>query len=109
MWLRAAGSALAMRNETGQSFGDLLRAANGMRNHGGLTLAQAMMAASAPMLIQRAVVAGDPDHGLMATGLVAGRIADLPSCQELVDRIVQEALERIAALTGTSEVWRGAA
>jgi NAD(P)H-dependent flavin oxidoreductase YrpB (nitropropane dioxygenase family) len=54
-------------------------------------------------------VAGDPDHGLMATGLVAGRIADLPSCQELVDRIVQEALERIAALTGTSEVWRGAA
>ena len=109
MWLRAFGSALAMRRETGQSLAELLRSANGMRSHGGLTLAQAMMAASAPMLIQRAVVAGDPDHGLMATGLVAGRIGDLPSCQELVERIVQEARARIVALTDAEEAWRGAA
>ena len=69
-----------------------------MRAHGGLSLAQALMAASAPMLIQRAVVDGDPDSGLMATGLVAGRIDDVPSCQELVDAIVRDARMRIDAL-----------
>jgi len=77
----------------------LLRTANAMRSHGGLTLAQAMMAASAPMLIQRAVVGGDPENGLMATGLVGGRIDDLPSCAVLVDRIMLEARERLRAIS----------
>ncbi len=62
-------------------------------------MAQAMMAASAPMLIQRAVVGGDPENGLMATGLVGGRIEDLPSCAVLVDRIMHEALERLRAIS----------
>jgi NAD(P)H-dependent flavin oxidoreductase YrpB (nitropropane dioxygenase family) len=109
MWLRAAASALAMRKESGGSITELWRAAQGMRAHGGLSLAQALMAASAPRLIQRAVVAGDPENGLMATGLVAGRIDDLPSCQELVQRIVQEAQARISALQTGDEAWRGAA
>ena len=90
-----------MKRQTGASFGELLRAARGMTSHGGLTLPQAMMAAAAPMLIQRAVVAGDVEGGLMATGVVAGRLQDLPSCAELVDSIVAQARERIAALTGS--------
>jgi NAD(P)H-dependent flavin oxidoreductase YrpB (nitropropane dioxygenase family) len=59
-----------------------------------------MMAASAPMLIRQAVVEGDPDGGLMASGQVAGRIADLPTCKALVDRMVADARERLAALAG---------
>jgi NAD(P)H-dependent flavin oxidoreductase YrpB (nitropropane dioxygenase family) len=99
IWLRALESGLAMKRRSGASYGELLRAAQGMRDHGGLNLAQAMMAASAPMLIQRAVVEGEPDEGLMATGLVAARIADLPTCGELVARIVAEARARLAALS----------
>ena len=99
MWWRALRSGLALKRDTGASYGDLLRTANAMRSHGGLTLAQAMMAASAPMLIQRAVVGGDPENGLMATGLVGGRIEDLPSCAVLVDRIMHEALERLRAIS----------
>jgi len=34
----------------------------------------------------------------MATGIVAGRIAEMPSCAELVDRIMTEARARLAAL-----------
>ena len=97
-WLRAARTGLKMKRQTGASFADLLKTAKGMTAHGGLTMAQAMSAAAVPMLIQRAVVDGRPDEGLMATGLVAGRLKDLPSCAELVDGIMIEALERLAAL-----------
>ena len=99
IWRRAIESGLAMKRQTGASFGDLLRAAKGMTSHGGLTLPQAMMAASAPMLIQKAVVEGDPDHGLMATGLVAGRLDDLPGCADLLADIECDARARLAALS----------
>jgi NAD(P)H-dependent flavin oxidoreductase YrpB (nitropropane dioxygenase family) len=102
MWLRALECALAMKRQTGASWSDLLRTARGMTAHGGLTLQQAMTAAAAPILIQKAMVDGNPDAGLMATGLVGGRIADTPSCAELVSRIVSGARERIAALAGSA-------
>lgn len=98
LWRRAIESGLQMKRQTGASFGDLFNAARGMTSHGGLSLPQAMMAAAAPMLIQRAVVEGDADNGLMATGVVAGRLGDLPSVAELVDSIMTEARARIAAL-----------
>ncbi len=101
IWRRAIESGLAMKRQTGASFGELFKAAKGMTSHGGLTLPQAMMAASAPMLIQKAVVEGDPDHGLMATGLVAGRLDDLPSCAELLGDIERDARARIAALSSS--------
>ncbi|HWV61429.1 MAG TPA: nitronate monooxygenase, partial [Sphingopyxis sp.] len=69
-----------------------------MRSHGGLTLAEAMRAAAAPMLIQRAVVAGDGEGGLMATGQVAGRLTDLPSVADLLSRIESDAQACLAAL-----------
>ena len=34
---------------------------------------------------------GDPDHGIWSAGMVQGLISDVPSCQELVHRIVSEA------------------
>lgn len=99
MWLRAIEAGMAMKSQTGASWGDLYRTARGMTTHGGLSLPRAMMAAAAPMLIQRAVVDGDAAHGIMATGLVAGRLIDLPRCADLADQIEAEALARIAALS----------
>ena len=50
-------------------------------------------------MFQRSMIAGSAAAtALLATGLVAGRLADLPSCAELVDAIVREARERLAAL-----------
>ncbi|OAN66681.1 NAD(P)H-dependent flavin oxidoreductase [Sphingomonas sp. TDK1] len=98
-WVRAIEAGLAMKRATGASFVELYRSAKGMAGHGGLSLPQAMMAAAAPMLIQRAVVAGDAAGGIMATGLVAGRLVDLPSCEALVASIEAEARARIAALS----------
>jgi NAD(P)H-dependent flavin oxidoreductase YrpB (nitropropane dioxygenase family) len=95
---RAIWAGLAMKKATGASMGELLKAAQDMAKEGGMNLPQAMMAASAPMLIQKAVVEGDADGGLMASGQVGGRITDIPACAELVDRIMAEARARLAAL-----------
>jgi NAD(P)H-dependent flavin oxidoreductase YrpB (nitropropane dioxygenase family) len=101
MWLRALESGLAMKKATGASWAQLYATAKGMTSHGGLSLPQAMMAASAPMLIMRAVVDGDAEHGLMATGVVGGRLSDLPTCAALVEGIVTQARARCAALAGS--------
>lgn len=102
MWLRALECGLVMKHQTGASWGDLLKTARGMTTHGDLSLVQAMMAASAPVLIQRAVVDGKPDEGLMATGVVGGRITEIPTCRELIERIAAEARTRIAAVVGAA-------
>jgi NAD(P)H-dependent flavin oxidoreductase YrpB (nitropropane dioxygenase family) len=99
MWTRAIEAGLTMKRQYGMSWGEVISAARGMTSHGELPLSAAMMAAAAPMLIQRAVVEGDADNGLMATGLVAGRITDLPTCADLLAGIEADALARIAALT----------
>lgn len=34
---------------------------------------------------------GDPDHGIWTTGMVQGLIRDIPTCRDLIDRIISEA------------------
>ena len=98
MWLRAFEAGAAMKRQTGASWMHFIKAARGMTGHGDVPLKQAMMAATMPMLIQKAVVDGDIENGVMATGVVGGRISEVPSCQELVDRIMAEAHGRLGAL-----------
>ncbi len=97
---RGLHAATVLKKYSGASWFDLLGMARGMTSHGEMTLSQAMMAAAAPMLIQRAVVAGDTENGLMATGLVGGRLGDLPSCAELLASIESDARARLSALKG---------
>jgi len=99
MWARAYESGLAMKKQSGASWMDMIRSARGMTAHGAMPLKQAIMAANMPMMIQKAVVDGDIENGVMATGVVGGRISEIPSCRELVDRIVAEAHERLEALS----------
>ncbi|MDE2435989.1 MAG: nitronate monooxygenase [Sphingomonadales bacterium] len=102
MWQRAMEAGLAMKRQTGMSWGQVIATARGMTAHGEMPLAQAMMAAAAPMMIQRAVVSGDAENGLMATGVVAGRLRDLPTCTDLLQSIETEARSHIAALCAGS-------
>lgn len=97
-WLLAYQCGLMMKKKTGMSWGDIIKTAKSMTAHGEMPLTQAIMAANMPIMIQRAIVEGRPDEGAMATGVVGGRLNDLPSCQELVDRIVAEAHARLDAL-----------
>ncbi len=105
MWTNALSAAWRMKQLTGASMGDMMKSARGMMGHGSDTsFAQALMGATAPVFIQRATVEGKPDEGVMATGQVAGRLTDLPSCEELIQRIVSEAettLDRLIKLLET--------
>jgi NAD(P)H-dependent flavin oxidoreductase YrpB (nitropropane dioxygenase family) len=98
MWIRALEAGASMKRQTGASWLHFIKAAKGMTGHGDVPLKQAMMAATMPMLIQKAVVDGDIENGVMATGVVGGRIGEIPTCQQLVDRIMSEAEQRLAAL-----------
>jgi NAD(P)H-dependent flavin oxidoreductase YrpB (nitropropane dioxygenase family) len=96
MWTNALSAAWKMKQLTGASVGDMLQSARAMMGHGSDTsFAQALMGATAPVFIQRATVEGKPDEGVMATGQVAGRLTDLPTCEELIQRIVKEAEEAL--------------
>lgn len=96
--LIAARNGLAFRRHTGATLTQLLKAAFAMQREDGLTPAQAIMSANAPMIIQRAMVEGRPAEGVLPSGQVAGVIDDLPSCAELIERIVREAEECLTAL-----------
>jgi NAD(P)H-dependent flavin oxidoreductase YrpB (nitropropane dioxygenase family) len=104
MWLRAFESGRELKKLTGASWLDLLKSARSMTAHGAMPLRQAIMAANMPMLIQKAVVHGDIENGVMATGVVGGRIEEIPTCQELVDRIVADCRERLTALCPLSAI-----
>ena len=96
--LIAVRNGLAFRRHTGATLTQLLKAAFAMQREDGLTPAQAIMSANAPMIIQRAMVEGRPAEGVLPSGQVAGVIDDLPSCAELIERIVREAEECLTAL-----------
>jgi NAD(P)H-dependent flavin oxidoreductase YrpB (nitropropane dioxygenase family) len=94
----SARNAWRFRALSGTSWADLLREGRAMRRSTGLTWAQVLMAANTPVLLRAAMVDGRPDLGLMSAGQVTGLIEDLPSCAELISRIMAEAGERLAAL-----------
>jgi NAD(P)H-dependent flavin oxidoreductase YrpB (nitropropane dioxygenase family) len=77
----------------------MLREGRAMRHGRELTWSQTLMAANTPMLLRAAMVDGRPDLGVMSAGQVVGLIDDLPSCAELIDRIMAEADASLARLT----------
>ncbi len=99
LWL-AVRNGLAFRRHTGASLPGLMKAALQMQRDDGLTPAQAIMSANAPMIIQRAMVEGKPAEGVLPSGQVAGVIDELLSCQELIDSIVADAEARLRSLAG---------
>ena len=82
---------MAFKRETGTPWRDLVREGLAMRKSPELTWSQVVMAANTPMLLKAAMVDGRPDLGVMSSGQVVGLLDDLPSCAELIDRIVTEA------------------
>ncbi|TFH20161.1 MAG: nitronate monooxygenase [Acidimicrobiales bacterium] len=88
---RSALNALRFKQMTGLSLGQMWREGNEMRAAGDLSYSQMVMAANTPMLLKAALVDGNIDSGVMASGQVVGVIDDLPSCTELIERIVAEA------------------
>lgn len=90
---------LKFRKFTGTSILGLLKSALAMSKSGDVTPAQVIMSANAPMIIQKAMVDGLPDEGVLPSGQVAGVINELLSCEDIINGIVKEAEERLQALS----------
>ncbi|GAA4105649.1 nitronate monooxygenase [Actinomadura miaoliensis] len=95
--VRAVRNAARFRRISGMSWRAMLADGRAMRHGRDLSWSQVLMAANTPMLLRAAMVDGRPDLGVMASGQVVAVIDDLPTCAELIGRIVREAAEAIAA------------
>ncbi|MFE1379724.1 NAD(P)H-dependent flavin oxidoreductase [Streptomyces sp. NPDC058740] len=91
---RAAG----FRRLSGLSWPAMVREGLAMRHGKDLSWSQVLLAANTPMLLKASMVEGRTDLGVMASGQVAGVIEDLPSCAELVTRIMSEAAHVLRTL-----------
>jgi NAD(P)H-dependent flavin oxidoreductase YrpB (nitropropane dioxygenase family) len=96
---RAIGNALRFQHMSHQPWSSIIREGLAMRKSQELTWRQVIMAANTPMLLKAAMVDGRPDLGVMASGQVVGLIDDLPSCAEIIDRIMAEAEKVLGRLT----------
>lgn len=97
---RSARNALAFQKLSGTPWRDIVTEGLAMRKNAEMTWSQVVMAANTPMLLKAAMVDGRPDLGVMASGQVVGVLDDLPSCAELLDRIVRDASDTLARLGG---------
>ncbi|MFI9583109.1 NAD(P)H-dependent flavin oxidoreductase [Streptomyces sp. NPDC052236] len=104
---RAAG----FRKVSGLSWSRMIRDGLAMRRSRGvsreLSWSQVLLAANTPMLLRAAMVEGRTDVGVMAAGQVAGVIDDLPSCEELVGRVMREAGVVLGGLPGVGSPAAG--
>ncbi|MFE2229199.1 NAD(P)H-dependent flavin oxidoreductase [Streptomyces kronopolitis] len=100
--LHALRRAAAFRKLSGMSWARMIRDGLAMKHGRDLTWSQVLLAANTPVLLRASMVEGRTDLGVMASGQVAGVIEDLPSCAELVDRIMSEAHTTLAGLPGSS-------
>lgn len=90
-YVQAVRNAVAFQRLSGTRWSDMVREGLAMKRSHELSWSQTVMAANAPMLYRAGLHEGREDVGVTASGQVVGLIEDIPSCAELIDRIVAEA------------------
>ena len=93
--LMALKNSLRYKNMIGFSYLDLIKSGFSLLKQDPLKPAQALMAVNSPVIIQKAMVEGLPDEGAMPTGLIAGEINNLLSCKDLINSLIEDALNSI--------------
>lgn len=97
---RAVRHAAGFRKLSGLTWSQMVRDGLAMKHGKDLSWSQVLLAANTPMLLKASMVEGRTDLGVMASGQVAGVIDDLPSCAELVSRVMAEAYDVLERLHG---------
>ncbi|ORB84333.1 2-nitropropane dioxygenase [Mycobacterium kansasii] len=98
---RVRGFTAAVRNAarfkklSQMSWRSMMRDGLAMRHGKELTWSQVVMAANTPMLLKAGLVDGNTEAGVLASGQVAGILDDLPSCAELIETIVRDAVAHL--------------
>lgn len=90
LWI-ALNSARKWKAQTGMSTGHMIKTfVKAIKDDPG-AMSQVIMAANQPVLLQRSMVEGFPDEGILPSGQVAAAIDRLQSCQEVINSIAGEA------------------
>lgn len=99
LWI-ALKSARKWKAQTGMSTLHMLKTFVRAVKEDPSSMSQVVMAANQPVLLQRSMVEGAPEEGILPSGQVAAAIDGLLSCDELIHEIVDEAsqcLDRLFA------------
>ncbi|PND57388.1 2-nitropropane dioxygenase [Mycobacterium sp. ENV421] len=91
----AARNAAKFKKMSQMTWAGMIRDGLAMRHGKDLTWSQVLMAANTPMLLKAGLVEGNTEAGVLASGQVAGIIENLPSCAELVEAIVTDAVKHL--------------
>ena len=91
---------LQFKKMAGMTWKQLAVDGRAMRKEQGRTLGQLALAANTPMMLKAGLVDGDPTAGVLASGQVVGVIDDLPTCEELIDRVITEAAATLKRAAG---------
>ncbi|MCK0093883.1 nitronate monooxygenase [Rhodococcus sp. F64268] len=102
----AARNATKFKSMTGMKWSTLVKDGLAMKKASDRTWQQIIMAANTPMLLKAGLVEGNTEAGVLASGQVVGMVDDLPSCAELIDRIMTDAVARIDALGALRDTER---
>ena len=95
---------LGFKRMSGMTWRELIADGRAMKHGSDRSWSQTLLAANTPMMLKAGLVDGRTDAGVLASGQVVGVIDDLPTCQELIDRIVAEAaacIQRLGSLDVT--------
>jgi NAD(P)H-dependent flavin oxidoreductase YrpB (nitropropane dioxygenase family) len=85
------------KRDSGMTWRQVLADGRAMKKGSERTWSQMMLAANTPTMLKAGLVEGDTDAGVLACGQVVGLLDDLPTCEELVSRVVTEAADRLRA------------
>lgn len=86
---------LAFKKMSGLTWRQLAADGRAMKHGAERSWSQMVLAANTPMMLKAGLVEGRTDAGVLASGQVVGVIDDLPTCEQLIDRVVSEAADRL--------------
>ena len=91
---------LAFKKMSGMSWRQLVADGRAMKHGSERSWTQMVLAANTPMMLKAGLVEGDAGAGVLASGQVVGVIDDLPTCEELIDRVVTRAAAELRRTHG---------
>lgn len=91
---------LGFKKMSGMSWRQLIADGRTMKHGSDRSWAQMVLAANTPMMLRAGLVEGDAGAGVLAAGQVVGVIDDLPTCEQLIDRVVTRAAEELRRTQG---------
>ena len=86
---------LEFKKDSGMSWLGLVKDGRAMKKASGRTLGQMALAANTPTMLKAGLVEGDTSAGVLASRQGVGMIDDLPTCEELIERVVTGAAQEL--------------